>query len=306
MAFQREALPCDFMYLSDDHESIRIDFVDQRIDGRQFALLDDAKRRLLLDPFKSRLDVHHRQADILHKQQRLFDFRIFFRNDEKLHLIRACDHHFVDHDGRQEHHDQPVKDLFHAREGCLGQQENDVERIHPHRNRYAEMLVQQQRRNVHPTRGGADLENQPHSQSAQNARIDGRQQNIIGDVLQRRQRPEKRQERRENKRAQDRRQSELPAQQSRTDEKHEAVENQHDQGNVQTEKMIQNNGKSRCSPGDQIFGKMNAAIAKATMIFPARTAAIGFKVWIIIKSFTPLSKMYNGADTYRKKISPPL
>ena len=138
------------MHLSDDHESKRIDIVDQGIDGGQFTLLDDAKHRLLLRPLKSRFDVHQRQPDILHIQQRLFDFLKLFGNDEKLHLIRSGDHDFVYDDGRQEHHDEPVKNLFHAGKEGLDQQEDDVKRIHPHRYRNAEMLIQEQWRNVHP------------------------------------------------------------------------------------------------------------------------------------------------------------
>ena len=241
------------MHLSDDHESKWIDVVDQGIDGGQFTLLDDAKHRLLLHPFKGRFDIHQRQTHILHIQQRLFDFLKLFGNDEKLHLICSGDHDFVYDDGRQEHHDEPVKDLFHTGKERLDQQENDVERIHPHRNRNPDMLVQQQRRNVHPARGSADLEHQPHTQSAQDPRIDSRKQNVIRHVLQSGHCPEKSQKSRKNDRAQDRRQGELPAQQGRSEEKHQAVEDQHDQGNVQSEEMIQNNGKPRRSPGYQIF-----------------------------------------------------
>ena len=240
-ALQREALPGDLMNLSDDHESGRVDFIDQGIDGRQFTLLDDAKRRLLLHPFKSRFDVHHRQPDILHKQQCLFDFLVLFGNDEKLHLICSGDHDFVDDDGCQEHHDEPVKDLFHTGKESLDQQENDVECVHPHRNRNMEMLVHQQRRNVHPARRSADLEHQTHAQAAEDTRIDGREQNIIGHSLQSRQRPEKSQKRRKNNRAQDRRQRELLAQQSGPYEKHEAIET------CIPELCNDNHSKNRCN-----------------------------------------------------------
>lgn len=252
-AVQREALPCDFVDLADDYECVRIDFVDQRIDGRQFALLDDAQRRLLLGSLVGRLDVHHRQPDILHIQQCLFDFLELFGNDEKLHLIRTGHHDFIDDDGRQEHHDEPVKDLFHIGKERLDQQENDIECVHAHRQRKLEVLVQQQRRNVHPTRGCAGPEYQTHAQPAEDARVDRRQQDIIGHVLQSLKRPEKSQKSRKYDCAHDCRQSELLPQQYRPDNKHEAVENQHDQGNVQSKKMIQNNGKTRRSPSNQIL-----------------------------------------------------
>ncbi|MPM69272.1 hypothetical protein SDC9_116216 [bioreactor metagenome] len=115
------------------------------------------------------------------------------------------------------------------------------------------MLVQEQWRNIHPARGSADLEHQPHTQSAKNPSIDSRKQNVVSHVLQSGYCPEKSQKSRKNDCAQNRRQSELPTQQRGSDEKHEAVENQHDQGNIQSEEMIQNNGKPRRSPGDQIF-----------------------------------------------------
>ena len=115
------------------------------------------------------------------------------------------------------------------------------------------MLVQEQRRNIHSPRGSADLEHQPHTQPAQDSSVDRRKQNVIRHVLQSGHCPEKSQKRRENDRAQDRRQRELPSQQRGSDEKHETIENQHDQRNVQPEEMIQNDGKPRRSTGDQIF-----------------------------------------------------
>ena len=115
------------------------------------------------------------------------------------------------------------------------------------------MLVQEQRRNIHPARRSADLEHQPHTQPAQDSSVDRRKQNVIRHVLQSGHCPEKSQKRRENDRAQDRRQRELPSQQRGSDEKHETIKNQHDQRNVQPEEMIQNDGKPRRSSGDQIF-----------------------------------------------------
>lgn len=220
------------MHLPDNHESKRIDIVDQGIDGRQLTLLDDAQHRLLLRPLKSRFDIHQRQTDVLHIQQRFFDFLKFFGNDEKLHLICSGDHDFVYDDGRQEHHDEPVKDLFHAGKERLDQQKDDIERVHPDRNRNAEMLVQEQRRNIHPPCGSADLEHQTHTQSAQDPSVDCRKQDIVSHILQSRYCSEKSQKSRENDCAQYRRQGELPSQQRGSDEKHETIENQHDQRNV--------------------------------------------------------------------------
>ena len=115
------------------------------------------------------------------------------------------------------------------------------------------MLVQKQRRNIHPTCWSTDLKNKPDTQPAEDPCIDCRKQNIIGHVLQSGYCPEKSQKSRKNDCTQNRRQGELFAQQGGPNEKHEAVEYQHDRGNVQSEEMIQNNGKPRRSPSNQIF-----------------------------------------------------
>ena len=183
------------------------------------------------------------------------DFFVAAADDFRFGLMQADHQHFVQDEGIGDDQEDVVEALLRVGKCHLEKQDQEIKTVEQDGNRKPEFFVQDQGRNIHPSRGSADPDNDADPGADHQAAENGAQHMVARYVGQDRETLPERQGSRVEKGADQGGEGKFFAQDECAGSKHDQVEGKDERGHGNVQKAVGGQGQPRGAAGDDAAGQ---------------------------------------------------